>query len=244
MNSIGSSKYYFLRSLYQYEVNSSDVQHKEMLDKEYQQVLKTFKQKRDAIQKVQGRISLLEQIFAAETSKESDKLQMVQVLEAKCDAIKREIDNQALKKERALTMARKACKQVRKITGSTERTAEELEIFTKTAKEVGTLALKDLEKLSNSHPELGLDISKIMQSQNLQPISRSVSRASSMASFATYSTTSSGRHFVLNGAPAAETTIPERSNEVQLKNSASSTPKSAGSQKLSTKNLGGILIIT
>jgi hypothetical protein len=215
-----------------------------MLEKEHLQTVNTLKEKKEVILQTQGRISLLEQELVQTNLNKYEGLQRLQILEAKCDSLKKEIEDQTTKKERALIMAKKASKQHRK---KLDTTNEELDIFIKSTKEIGTLAMKDLEKLVSDQPDMGAQLSAIMQSQGLQPPSRSVSRVSSRASYGVFSSASSGRNSVQTGAPAAEAMLTQsvgvNEQNIEGRISASNTPipRTANLKKVSTLNVGGNL---
>lgn len=164
-----------------------------MLDNEYQQVLESFKQKRTVIQELQAKLSVSEQVFSAETAKEANRLQKLQLLEAKCETITREIEEQTTKKNRALQFARKASKLHRQKSGMLTATPEEEDFMIRAVREMSTLSLQELDRLTEAHPDLAPKVQGLMQFKGLQPPSRSVSRVSS-----SFSGPSSGRNSIAN----------------------------------------------
>ncbi len=153
-----------------------------MLDNEYQQVMDTCKRKRVEIQDLQARLAESERQFNNETAKEADRIQRVQMLEAKCEVMEREIADQATKRNRAIQFVKKASKQHRQKQGKNSLTLDEADFMIRSHREISTLALKDLEKLSQTYPELIPKVQSLMEMHGIQPPSRSVSRVSSRAS--------------------------------------------------------------
>lgn len=183
-------------NLYRAEVDGNDLQHKEMLDTEYQQVIDSFKRKRTLIQDLQLQLQDSERAFSTISAKEAEKLQQVHVLEAKCDAVSRDLEEQAIKRSRALQFAHKAAKQLRKKEATTTITTIEQDFMIRAVRELGTLALQDLEKLMQTYPDIEGRIRGLMELHGLKPPSRAVSRVSSRASSVAdmYSPTVSGRN--------------------------------------------------
>ncbi len=182
-------------NLYRAELDGNDLQHKQILDNEYQQVMDSFKKKRTIIQDLQLKLQDSERVYSAESSKEATSLQQIQTLEAKCEAVTRDIEDQGKKRSRALKFIRKASKQLRQKEGTTSTTSIEQDFLIRSYREVGSLAMKDLELLGQAYPELQGKVSSSFEVQGLQPPSRTVSRVNSRASsFDGISTPSSGRN--------------------------------------------------
>jgi chromosome condensin MukBEF ATPase and DNA-binding subunit MukB len=149
---------------------------------EYQQVMDSFKRKRTVIQDLQLQLQESEKSFSTFSAKEAEKLQQVHVLEAKCDAAGRDIEEQTTKRSRALQFVHKMAKQLRKKEGTSSITAIEQDFMIRAFREMGTLALQDLEKLMLSYPDIEGRMRGLMELHGLKPPSRSVSRVSSRAS--------------------------------------------------------------
>lgn len=144
--------------------------------------MESFKLKRSMIQDLQLQLQESERIFSSVSSKEAEKLQQVHVLEAKCESAMRDIEDQNVKRNRALQFVQKASKALRKKEGKTFLTATEQDFLIRAIREIGTLSLKDLEILTKQYPELEGKVSSLMELQGLKAPSRSVSRVSSRAS--------------------------------------------------------------
>lgn len=157
--------------------------------------MNSFKNKRTIIQDLQLQLQDSEKAFSSISAKEAEKLQQVHVLEAKCDASNREIEEQTIKRTRALQFVYKSAKQLRKKEGKNSITAIEQDFIIRALRETGTLVLQDLNKLTQTQPELEGRISGLMELHGLKPPSRSVSRVSSRASSVgeMYSPSGSGR---------------------------------------------------
>lgn len=142
----------------------------------------SFKRKRTVIQDLQLQLQESERSFSTFSAKEAEKLQQVHVLEAKCDAAGRDIEEQTTKRSRALQFVHKMAKQLRKKEGTSSITAIEQDFMIRAFREMGTLALQDLEKLMLSYPDIEGRMRGLMELHGLKPPSRSVSRVSSRAS--------------------------------------------------------------
>jgi hypothetical protein len=206
----------------------------------------TFKVKRNTIQDLQNSMQDLESQFTSSSSKEADYLQQIQILEARCDAITRDIEDQGRKKGRALQFIKKSSKKLR--TGQTTPgpTPEERDFFIRSLKETSTFSLKGLERFAEKYPDYREVITGQMELFGLQPPSRSVSRVSSRASS-------------INGSVGSLHSRQNSSSDIQqycFTNSSSSKLSSSppdslqreistssngklGSQKLSTTNING-----
>lgn len=108
----------------------------------------------------------------------------------------RDIEDQNVKRNRALQFVQKSSKVLRKKEGKTLLTSTEQDFLIRAIRELGTLSLKDLEGITKQYPELEGRVSSLMELQGLKAPSRSVSRVSSRASSMgdLYSPTSSGRN--------------------------------------------------
>jgi hypothetical protein len=167
--------------------------------KEYKTVLDTFKVKRSEIQDLQFAVQELEGKLKVETTKESDRLQKLHILQTKCDAIQREIEEQMTKKSRALYFVNKSAKKLRNSVGSDKTTDTEKDFLVRSLKEVAVFSLKDLSKLGDKYTNIKPKIAAEMELTGLQVPSRSVSRVSSRASsFETESGRSSRAESVTN----------------------------------------------
>ncbi|KAI8902852.1 hypothetical protein BC833DRAFT_571828 [Globomyces pollinis-pini] len=181
----------FRMNLYQAELDSKDIQHKDMLDSEYRQTMEAFKKKRTTIQDLQQSLQDFEREFSSQSTKEAHKLQQLQVLEAKSKAVQNEIDEQLKKKHRAWNFVRKYCKAHRK--GLAHPTFDEQDLLIRSFREIGTIALTDLMRLTERFPEITESVSLMMEVNGLQSPSRTVSRVSSRASSIADSSPASSR---------------------------------------------------
>ncbi|KAL5037279.1 hypothetical protein BDV3_006797 [Batrachochytrium dendrobatidis] len=172
-------------NLYRAELDSKDIQHKEMLETEYRQVIENYKSKREIAQDLQQQLHQLEQLLIKTSGDESEKLKSVQLLEAKLQNIYREIQDQQIKRDRANKMIETASKKLRVSKGqnarSQEPTQEELDFGVRKAREVSTAILTELNKLGVRFPEFGEILWSHMQQQGVLPPSRQLSRVSSRA---------------------------------------------------------------
>jgi hypothetical protein len=168
--------------LYRSGVDENDLQHKELLETEFKQIMETFKAKREVIQSHQAQMQELEIKFREEAAYEAEALQDSQILEAKCDAIKREVDDQIKRKTRAMQFVKKAAKQWRQSKGTTSMTSEEQDLIIRALKDVGTYTLKDLQKMGEKDGTFAENLYAQLEFVGLQPPSRSVSQVSSRAS--------------------------------------------------------------
>jgi hypothetical protein len=215
--------------LYRSGVDENDLQHKELLETEFKQIMETFKAKREVIQSHQAQMQELEIKFREESGKEAEALQDSQILEAKCDAIKREVDEQIKKKARALQFVKKAVKQWRQSKGTNSMTSEEQDLIIRSLKDVGTNTLKDLQKMGEKDDLFAETLYAQLEFVGLQPPSRSVSRVSSRASsvYDGMSLPASGRssraESPVDGNPPAQKTV--------------SLPRIPSSKQVHTKSL-------
>ncbi|KAJ3260491.1 Coiled-coil domain-containing protein 39 [Boothiomyces macroporosus] len=172
----------YRNNLFKAELDSKDVQHKEMLDAEYSQVMDSFKKKRAEIQDLQLALQEIESRYNINTQQEASKLQEVQVMEAKCEAVKGEIEEQGKKRNRAVQFMRKASKLLRKQQQRSTVTHEEQDFLIRALKDIGSIALNDLKRFAEKNPEIAEKLQSLMSIHSLQPPSRTVSRVSSRAS--------------------------------------------------------------
>ncbi|KAJ3274245.1 Coiled-coil domain-containing protein 39 [Terramyces sp. JEL0728] len=172
----------YRNNLFKAELDGKDVQHKEMLDAEYSQVMDSFKKKRAEIQELQLALQEVERKYNMNTQQEASKLQEVQVMEAKCDAVQAEIEEQGKKRNRAVQFIRKASKLLRKEQQRSTTSHEEQDFLIRALKDIGTIALNDLKRLAEKQPDIAEKLQSLMAIHSLQPPSRTVSRVSSRAS--------------------------------------------------------------
>ncbi|KAJ3041458.1 Coiled-coil domain-containing protein 39, partial [Rhizophlyctis rosea] len=104
----------FRMNLYRAELNSKDVQHKEMLEQQFRQVMERYKQKRHQIQSLQSSLLQIEQTLHSSSSEETTRMQNVNSLQSKLTLLQREISEQEEKKERALKSIGRVQKEVRR----------------------------------------------------------------------------------------------------------------------------------
>nr|KAJ3420255.1 Coiled-coil domain-containing protein 39 [Polyrhizophydium stewartii] len=169
-------------NLYKAELDSKDLQHKEMLETEYRQVMENYKAKREQIQDMQQRLQLLEQSLQQVSDEEASKLQSVQLLESRLQNLHREIQEHKVKRDRASKLIENASRQLRTKQGTgrpQEPTPDEHDFAVRKAREVGTAVLTELSRLATRAPEFAGVLQGMMQLHNVLPPSRALSRVSS-----------------------------------------------------------------
>ncbi|KAI8910339.1 hypothetical protein EDD86DRAFT_138178 [Gorgonomyces haynaldii] len=170
----------FRMNLYQAELDSKDVQHKEMLDAEFRKIMDSFKSKRNHIQELQQQLSTLEQRLSSETGQETQHIQQLQLMQAKVQTTQRDIQDQTQKKQRALNAVQRYVKILRSQTA--DKTPEEMDILLRNLKDIGTIVLTELNKLMIHEADLVVPIKTLMAQIGIAQPSRVVSRASSRQS--------------------------------------------------------------
>ncbi|KAI8810778.1 hypothetical protein BJ742DRAFT_174764 [Cladochytrium replicatum] len=173
-------------NLYKAELNNKDVQHKEMLDQQYRLMMERYKAKRQEIQDFQHDLLQLERALASLSNEEAERVRSVQIFETKVKTMGREIKDQRSKSERAEQQWKRQIKEWRKkhpssTTPAGSMTSEELDIFVRQAKELGSILISELMKGADSNPGIALFVQQLFQQVGIQPPSKPVSQLSSRA---------------------------------------------------------------
>ncbi|KAI8919782.1 hypothetical protein BC831DRAFT_99800 [Entophlyctis helioformis] len=171
-------------NLYKAELDSKDLQHKEMLETEYRQAMESYRSKREQIQDLQQQIQQLELALTQSASEEASKLQSVQLLTSKLQTLDREIQDQQVKRDRATKLIESSARSLRQKRGlgPHDVTTEEQDFAVRKAKEVGTALLTELGRVGMRVPEFNTQMQRLMQSFGVFPPSRQLSRVSSRMS--------------------------------------------------------------
>ncbi|KAJ1334667.1 hypothetical protein BSLG_007822 [Batrachochytrium salamandrivorans] len=172
-------------NLYRAELDSKDVQHKEMLETEYRQAMENYKIKREHIQDLQQKLQMYEHQLFQTSSDEAQMLQSVQLLESKLQLLAQEVQDQRVKQDRASKLIKTASRKLRVQQGqsaqSQEPTTDELDFSARKTREIAAAVLTELNKLGMRIPEFGQQVNDLMQQHNILPPSRQLSRVSSRA---------------------------------------------------------------
>ncbi|KAJ3120103.1 Coiled-coil domain-containing protein 39, partial [Nowakowskiella sp. JEL0407] len=216
--------------LYKAELNAKDVQHKELLDQEYRQIMEQYKLKRLEIQDMQNDLLETERQLASLTTEESQRLQTVQLLESKISTLQRESGDQEAKRDRALKLARKKAKEWRSKAGAViaseggkifgpgivnekDATPEEIDVMVRYLKDVGTIMIGDLNKVAERYPELSMRIHHLFEQSGIQQPSRAISRISSNDGYRD--------DMSVAGTPESRSSVHSRVSTNSLRNSVS-----------------------
>ncbi|KAJ3295187.1 Coiled-coil domain-containing protein 39 [Borealophlyctis nickersoniae] len=146
-------------NLYRQELNSKDVQHKEMLAQQYRQAMERYKQKRAEIQTLQTNLLDLERTFHNTSAAEAAQMQSLSTLQLKLAAMQKEVSDQEEKRNRALRGIAKLQKEVRK--GGRE-TLEEVDFGVRALKEVGNLVLGEVGRVGERWPDVGARVQQLL----------------------------------------------------------------------------------
>ncbi len=129
--------------------------------------MELYKQKREELQDLQFQLNSLEKTLSIVTSDESTRMQAIQVLELKLATVKKELNDQALKRERASKMYIKLSKEYTKLHPVNEEDPKENEELTdikvRAVKERCNMIMTEMEKIQESHPELSDKITDYYQ---------------------------------------------------------------------------------
>lgn len=169
-------------NLYKSELNSTDLQHKEMLELEYKSSMEKYKIKRQEIQDLQQQLVQLERSLSSITYDEGNRMQAIQALESRLVMISKELDDQRQKRERAYKQVHKMTKDLRKGSGNAyTATNDELDIMIREHKEVSSMTLNELNKLSERYPGVAVLTQQLFSAHGVLPVSRNISRVPSRA---------------------------------------------------------------
>ena len=239
-------------NMYKAELDSKDIQHKEMLEIEYRQVMENYKVKREQIQDLQQKLQLLEQELNEVSNSESQSLHAVQVLEARIQAIRREVEDQQVKCNRASKFVTSAAKKIRQTRGSSinKLTPEEKDFQVRKLREVGTAVMTELKRVGSKLPEFNATLQSLMQEYNISPPSRALSRVSSRAESVVSDDVSENGWVVGEDGVAKSRGSSRSESRAYIKGSTpittqddqvqKSTEDQTGSRRVSTTNINGI----
>ncbi len=145
--------------------------------------MERFRLKRNEIQEFQRIAASMETKLSEITNREGYNIQNLQLLEAKDGCVSKELTCQREKRDRAVKLVEKNLKLLRTKEGTFPRpTSEEFDFLIRNLRDLGTMALTEINKLSVKEPHLESNIQTIMSRLGLSPPSRAVSRVSSRAS--------------------------------------------------------------
>ena len=190
LNNMNDRNEGFKINLYQSELDDKDFQHKEMLEivtialiKEYRGAMESFIDNRDRIQDLQHELSDLERKLEAETAQEASQVRKIQAIESRIQICTKEVVAQTDKRKRAYLSVQKHSKQLRLVSNTFPKPAnEEYDFVIRNLRDIGTIALTELNKLMLMQPDLAMTIREMMVGLEISVPSQAVSRASSRAS--------------------------------------------------------------
>ena len=159
-------------NIYKAELDSKDIQHKEMLEQQFSQVMEAYKSKREVIQDFQQQLLGMEKELAEVSGKETERLQTVQLLQSKIHSLTNDVTEFENKKERAKKSITRSSLEWHKKVGVDPKTAlpEEKDFIVRKMKELGTIALTELNRV----------IEKTPLKDNLESILQEVSKSEMM----------------------------------------------------------------
>ncbi|KAI8853033.1 hypothetical protein BC829DRAFT_414156 [Chytridium lagenaria] len=146
-------------NLYRAELNATDVQHKEMLEQQYQTAMERYKAKRNEIQMMQYNLQELERALSNLSSDESARIQAITVIENKLASMDKELKDQESKRERAYKSAVRYSKELRKAVP--ESSKDEIDFKIRECKDLGNLVLTELTKIMEQYPEIVNRVSQL-----------------------------------------------------------------------------------
>ncbi|KAJ3043434.1 Coiled-coil domain-containing protein 39 [Rhizophlyctis rosea] len=158
----------FRMNLYKAELNSKDVQHKEMLEQQFRQVMERYKQKRQQIQSLQSSLLTIERTLSQTSTEETSRLTTVNALQQKLNLLTREISEQDEKRERALKNIGRYSREMKKDGGAGEDM--ETDMVIRNLKEIGDLALGECAKLGERWPEVGRRLEELLSEVRLSGV--------------------------------------------------------------------------
>ena len=91
----------FRMDLFKADLDTKDVQHKELLEQQYQAAIEKYKVKRQEMQKLQEDLAAMEGTLGGLTDDEAGKLQAINILEKRLQSLEKDLVDQESKLERA-----------------------------------------------------------------------------------------------------------------------------------------------
>ncbi|KAJ3193569.1 Coiled-coil domain-containing protein 39 [Irineochytrium annulatum] len=167
-------------NIYKAELNSSDVQHKEMLEQQYRTAMEKYKEKRNELQALQHNLMNLERTLSAMNQDEAARTQAVAVIENKLASMEKELKEKDEKKERAWKQAIRSAKELKK--SGVDITADELDFRIRECKDLGTTVLSEITRVMEQYPEITNRVTELYSERDLTPPSRPLSRVPSRSS--------------------------------------------------------------
>ncbi|KAJ3100782.1 Coiled-coil domain-containing protein 39 [Phlyctochytrium planicorne] len=167
-------------NLYKAELNATDVQHKEMLEQQYQTAMERYKAKRNEIQMMQHNLQALDKSLSTISSEETAKIQAITIIETKLASMDKELKEQQSKRERAFKTALRNSKDLRK--SSPDMAIDEVDFKIRECKDLGNLVLSELTRIMEQYPEIVHRVTQLYSEKSIGPPSRQLSRVPSRAS--------------------------------------------------------------
>ena len=127
--------------------------------------MEQYRAKREIIQDYQQRLMDMERSLSEINEKESNKLQTVQILQAKLQQLQKEISQLDVKSERAKKAITKTSLDFRRKIGveTKELLPEEYDFMIRKAKELGSIVLAEVTKIAEKIPSAHLTVEEIME---------------------------------------------------------------------------------
>lgn len=171
-------------SLHQADLDSKDVQHKELLDQQYRAAMEKYKAKRQELQSLQEELAFMERTLSMLTETEAARMQNISVYEKKLQAIEREINDQDQKRDRAKRRLTKFIKELHSIRDlpMDAMSEEELDIHYRYLKDYANSILVRIAEIEDQRPEISTKLQQLFEEAGIQPVSRPASRSSSQQS--------------------------------------------------------------
>ncbi|KAI9206387.1 uncharacterized protein BJ171DRAFT_497610 [Polychytrium aggregatum] len=143
--------------------------------------MERYKTKRQEIQDLQQDLLNLERSLSLVSGEEANRSQAVQAMENKLAILLKEVKEQEAKRDRAYKLLCKLSKELRKAEHTTDATESELDFRTRAAKDIGSLVMGEIGRLSEQYPEVALRFQQLIAEYQIQPPSRVLSRVASRA---------------------------------------------------------------
>lgn len=142
--------------MYQLDLNSRDVQHKEMLEQQYESIMQKYKSTRIDFQNLNTNLGYSEMQLTQTATRESNLLEAVTLLEMRLSTGESEYFDQDAKRVRALKSISKITKEFRNLntTGRVPLTADEEDLKVRFLKDKTNTCIAQIIKLGNDVPEL------------------------------------------------------------------------------------------
>ncbi|KAJ3390261.1 Coiled-coil domain-containing protein 39 [Lobulomyces angularis] len=179
-------------NIYKAELNSKDVQHQEMLNEQYRNTMEHYKGKREELQDLQKNLNNLETTLGFITTDETQKMQQIQILEAKLNSLTKDTADQNMKLDRAKKNFSKMKKDYEKECikdardYSVEDNEEMADLKVREYKDISNVAVTEILRISEKHTEATTRVGDLLSQNNIpppsKPVSRVVSRANSVMS--------------------------------------------------------------